>query len=156
MWQKILKFFWFLGQSQWPVSMHYFQNKLLTEHQWTSTMKQPPQCMSFTLTFPRLGKAFNYCKMIGSHVRWWNNLVLSGDFISFHRVGNNARRVSPWWNYFILSPLRFMQKSVALLTWRSNKCAWHPGETPLGLTLGWTKQGLRKDLRGIHEGLERN
>jgi len=74
------------------------------------TMKQPPQCMSFTLTFPRLGKAFNYCEMIGSRARWWNNLVLSGNFIQFHRVGNNARGVSPWWNYFLLSPLRFMQK----------------------------------------------
>jgi len=29
--------------------------------------------------------------MIGSHARWWNDLALSGDFISFHRVGNNAR-----------------------------------------------------------------
>jgi len=51
-------------------------------------------------------------------------------FILFHRVGNNASRVSPWWNYLLLSPLRFMQKSAVLLTWRSNKCAWHPGETP--------------------------
>ena len=74
------------------------------------TMKQHPQYMSFTLMFPRLGKVFNYCKMIGSHARWWNDLVLSGDFILFHRVGNNASGVSPWWNYFLLSPLRFMQK----------------------------------------------
>jgi len=74
------------------------------------TMKQPPQCMSFTLMFPRLGKAFNYCKMIGSHARWWNDLVLSGDFILFHHVENNASGVSPWWNYFLLSPHRFMQK----------------------------------------------
>jgi len=73
-------------------------------------IKQPPQCMSFTLRFPGLGKAFNYCKMIGSHATWWNDLALSGDFIPFHRVENNARRVSPWWNYFLLSPLRFMQK----------------------------------------------
>jgi len=73
-------------------------------------MKQPPQCMSFNLMFTRLGKAFNYCKMIGSHARWWNDLVLSGDFILFHRVGNNASGVSPWWNYFLLSPFRFMQK----------------------------------------------
>jgi len=74
------------------------------------TMKQPLQCMSFTLMFPTLGKAFNYCKIIGSHARWWNDLVLSGDFIQFHRMGNNASGVSPWWNYFLLSPLRFMQK----------------------------------------------
>ena len=73
-------------------------------------MKQHPQCMSFTLMFPRLGKAFNYCKMIGSHARWWNDLVLSGDFILFHRVGNNASGVSPWWNYFLLSTIHFMQK----------------------------------------------
>jgi len=66
--------------------------------------------MSFTLTFVRLDKAFNYCKIIGSHARWWNDLALSGDFIMFHGMGNNARGVSPWWNYFLLSPLRFIQK----------------------------------------------
>jgi len=99
-----------LGQSQWPVSMHCFQNKFVDRASMKRTMKRPPQCMSFTLMFPRMGKAFNYCKMIGSHARWWNDLVLSGDFILFHRVGNNASGVSPWWNYFILSPLRFMQK----------------------------------------------
>ena len=95
---------------QWSVSMHCFQNKFADKTSMKRIMKQPPQCMSFTLTFPRLGKAFNYCKMIGSHARWWNDLALSGDFIPFHRVGNNARGVLPWWNYFLLSPLRFMQK----------------------------------------------
>ena len=90
--------------------MHCFQNKSADRALMKRIMKQPPQCMSFTLTFPRLGKAFNYCKMIGLHARWWNDLVLSGDFILFHRVGNNASGVSPWWNYFLLSPLRFMQK----------------------------------------------
>jgi len=99
-----------LGKSQWPISMHCFQNKSADRASMKRIMKQPPQCMSFTLTFPRLGKAFNYCEMIGSHARWWNDLALSGDFIPFHRVGNNARRVSPWWNYFLLSPLCFMQK----------------------------------------------
>ena len=98
------------GQSQWSVSMHCFQNKFADKVSIKRIMKQPPQCMSFILTLPRLGKAFNYCKMIGSHARWWNNLALSGDFILFHRVGNNARGVSPWWNYFLLSPLCFMQK----------------------------------------------
>ena len=98
-----------LGQSQWLVSMHCFQNKSANKASMKRIMKQPPQCMSFILTFPRLGKAFNYCKMIGSHARWWNDLALSGDFISFHRVGNNAHGVSPWQNYFLLS-LRFMQK----------------------------------------------
>jgi len=90
--------------------MHCFQNKSADRASMKRIMKQPPQCMSFILTFPRLGKTFNYCKMIRSHVRWWNDLALSGDFILFHRVGNNARGVSPWWNYFLLSPLRFMQK----------------------------------------------
>jgi len=90
--------------------MHCFQNKSADKTSMKRIMKQPPQCMSFTLTFPRLGNTFNYCKMIGSHARWWNDLSLSGDFIPFYRVGNNARGVSPWWNYFIFFPLRFMQK----------------------------------------------
>ena len=60
----------FLSQSQWPVSLHYFQNKSADRASMKRTMKQPPQCMSFTLMFSRLGNAFNYCKMIGSHVRW--------------------------------------------------------------------------------------
>jgi len=98
-----------LGQFQWPVSMR-FQNKSADRASMKRIMKQPLQCMSFTFTFPRLGKAFNYCKMIGSHARWWNDLALSEDFIPFHRVVNNAREVSPWWKYFLLSPLRFMQK----------------------------------------------
>ena len=75
-----------LGQFQWPVSMHCFQNKSADRASMKWTMKQSPQCMSFTLMFPRLGKIFNYCKMIGSHARWWNDLVLSGDFILFYRV----------------------------------------------------------------------
>jgi hypothetical protein len=70
--------------------MHYFQNKSADRTSMKRTMKQPPQCMSFTLMFPRLGKAFNYCKMIRSQARWWNDLVFSGDFILFHRVGNNT------------------------------------------------------------------
>jgi len=95
---------------QRPVSVHCFQNKSADKTSMKWIMKQFSQCMSFILTFSRLGKAFNYCKMIGSHARWWNDLALSGDFIPFHRVRNNARGVSPWWNYFLLSPLRFMQK----------------------------------------------
>jgi hypothetical protein len=59
-----------LGLSQWPVSIHCFQNKSADSASMKRIMKQHPQCMSFTLTFPRLGKAFNYCKMIGSHARW--------------------------------------------------------------------------------------
>jgi len=114
---------------QWPVSMHYFQNKSADKASMKWTIKQLPRCISFTLTFPRLGKAFNYCKIIGSHARWWNDLVLSGDFIPFHRVGDNARGVSLWWNYFLLSS-SFHAKSTVFLTWRSNKCAWHSGETP--------------------------
>jgi len=90
--------------------MHCFQNKFADRTSIKWIMKQPPQCMSFTLMFPRLGKAFKYCKMIGSHATWWNNLALCGDFIVFHRVGNNTHGVSPWWNYFLLSPLRFIQK----------------------------------------------
>ena len=93
-----------------PVSMDCFQNKSVDRASMNRIMKQPPQCMSFTLTFSRLGKTFNYCKMIGSHARWWNDLAHRGDFIPFHRVGNNARGVSLWWNYLLLSPLRFMQK----------------------------------------------
>ena len=83
-----------------------------TRHQdWNETIYEiTPTMKHFTLLFPRLSKAFNCCKIIGSHARWWNDLALSGDFIPFHRVGNNARGVSPRWNYFFLSPLRFMQK----------------------------------------------
>jgi len=55
---------------EWSVSMHYFQNKFIDRASMKRTMKQPPQCMSFILTFPKLGKAFNYCKMIGSYARW--------------------------------------------------------------------------------------
>jgi len=78
--------------------MYCFQNKFADRKTIKRIIKQHSQCMSFTLTFLRLGKAFNYCKMIGSHVRWWNDLALSWDFIPFHRVENNVRGVSPWWN----------------------------------------------------------
>jgi len=97
-----------------PVSMDSATARfhISTCHQdWSETIyKITPTMEHFTLLFPRLSKVFNYCKMIGSHVRWWNDLALGGDFILFHRVENKARGVSTWWNYFLLSPLRFMQK----------------------------------------------
>ena len=44
--------------------MHCFQNKSADRASMKRIMKQPPRCMSFTLTFPRLDKIFNYCKII--------------------------------------------------------------------------------------------
>jgi hypothetical protein len=106
--------------------------RISTRHRnWNEIIYEiTPAMEHFTLLFTKLSKTFNCCKMIGSHARCWNDLALSGDFISFHHVGNNARGVSPWWNYFLLSHLRFMKKvQFFLLTWRSNKYAWHSDET---------------------------
>jgi len=60
-----------------------------------------------------------------------------------------VKRFSPQWGFHPVSPRRkqrqrsftmvkllpslsssFHAKSAVLLIWRSNKCAWHPGETP--------------------------
>ena len=123
-----------LGQSQWSVSMHCFQNKSANRASMKRIMKQPPQCMSFTLTFSRLGKAFNYCKMIGSHAIWWNDLAQWG----FHPVSPRGKQRPRGFIMVKLLPSlssSFHAKSTILLTWRSNKCAWHSGKTP-------TKTGL--------------
>ena len=102
---------------------------------WNKTIyKTTPSMKHFTLLFSRLSKAFNYCKMIGSHARWWNDLAMSGDFISFHCVGNNTRGISKVRLLPSFSSL-FHAKSIVLLTWRSNKCVWHPGETPTKTSL---------------------
>ena len=68
-----------------------------------------------------------------------HNLALNGDFIPFHRVGNDAREFHYGKNYFFLSS-SFHAKSAVLLTWRSNKCAWHPSET-------LTETGLKPPMR---------
>jgi len=98
-----------------PISMDNVTARfhIPTRHQdWNEIIYEiTPTMKHFTLLFSRLNKAFNCCKMIGLHTRWWNDdLALSGDFIPFHRVGNNIRGVSLWWNYCLLSPLRFIQK----------------------------------------------
>ena len=124
-----------------PVSMDSVAARfhIPTRHRdWNETIYEiTPAMEHFTLLFPRLSKAFNCCKMIGSHARWWNDLALSGDFIPFHRVGNNARRVSPWWNYFLLSPLRFMQK--VQFCWHGALINVHDilVKPPLRLALEW-------------------
>jgi len=58
------------GTQAWCVLMQCFQNKSADRVSMKRIMKQLPQCMSFNLMFPRLGKVFNYYKMIGSHARW--------------------------------------------------------------------------------------
>jgi len=102
---------------------------ILTRHQdWNETIYEiTPAMKHFTFLFPRLSKAFNCCKMIGSHARWWNDLALSGDSSRF-TAWETTRRVSPWWNYFLLSPLRFMQKLQFF--WHGSLRNVHDGETP--------------------------
>jgi len=110
---------------------------------WNETIYEiTPAMKHFTLLFPRLSKAFNCCKMIGSHARWWNDVAFSGNFIPFHRVGNNAQ------SFTIVKLLpslssSFYAKSAVLLTCRFNKCTWHPGETSTdtGLRPAPTRQG---------------
>jgi len=114
-------------------SMHCFQNKSADRALMKQTMKQTQQCMSFTLMFPRLGKAFNYCKMIGWHGETiYSSMGISSCFtvwettpVEFHHGETTS-----------FSLLVVSCKKCSLLTWRSNKCAWHPSETPIetGLT----------------------
>lgn len=58
----------FLGQSQWLVSLHGYPKYYTIFSQMKSFMKQSPQWRGFTLTFPRLSKAFNWYKLLGSFV----------------------------------------------------------------------------------------
>jgi hypothetical protein len=65
---------------------------ILARHQdWNETIRETTQAMEhFTLLFPRLSKVFNCRKMIGSYVRWWNDLTLNGVSLGYQSMGNNA------------------------------------------------------------------
>jgi len=97
---------------------------------WNSALKRA------TETGLRLSKTFNYCKIIGSHARWWNDLVFNGNFIPFHRVENNARAVSPWWNYLFLSffvsckKYSFTDMTLNMHTWHLVKSRWVTEDHP--------------------------
>jgi len=80
-------------------------------------MKQPPKCMSFTLTFSRLGKAFNWikCKMVKRFSLQWG----------FHSVSPRGKQRPQGFTTVKLLPSlssSFHAKNTVLLTWRFNKC----------------------------------
>jgi len=114
-----------------PVSMDSVTARfhIPTRHQdWNKTIYEiTPVMKHFTWLFPKRSKAFHCCKMIRSHTRWW-----SGPQWGFHPVSPRGKQRPRSFTMLKLHrslTYSFHAKSIVLFTWRSNKCAWHSGES---------------------------